>query len=179
MDLPTMETQDSCLSASPEATRALGELIGHALREGDVLFLIGDLGAGKTQLTKGIASALGAQGEVTSPTFALQMTHPCIPGERPGSDTSEVAPTVLHHFDLYRIEDEDQLEDLGLYDVIGEEGVCVVEWGERFSSLMDAFDDRILIRLAYGQDEGTRIIAFDEGASRARELLAAVREALA
>ena len=84
-----------------------------------MLVLTGDLGAGKTQLTKGIARGMGVSGDVTSPTFTIEMVYE---GER----------MPLYHFDLYRLVDVGELEDIGLYDVLGGDGPCVIEWGERF-----------------------------------------------
>jgi len=107
-------------SASTEQTRALGEHIGALLEPGDVLVLTGDLGAGKTQLTKGIARAMGIADEVTSPTFALEAVH-------------EGARMPLYHFDLYRLRDADELGDAGLWDALGGDGPCVIEWGEQFA----------------------------------------------
>ena len=107
------------VTSSQEETIALGRTLGSLLREGDVLVLTGDLGAGKTQLTKGIAMGMGISGDVTSPTFTIEMVYE---GER----------MPLYHFDLYRLTDASELEDIGLYDVLGGDGPCVIEWGERF-----------------------------------------------
>lgn len=107
------------VTSSQEETIALGCTLGSLLREGDVLVLTGDLGAGKTQLTKGIARGMGVSGDVTSPTFTIEMVYE---GER----------MPLYHFDLYRLVDTSELEDIGLYDVLGGDGPCVIEWGERF-----------------------------------------------
>ena len=107
-------------TASQPETVSLGKKIGEALQAGDVLVLTGDLGAGKTQLTKGIAAGLGIDADVTSPTFTIEMVY-------------EGGRLPLYHFDLYRLDDPDQLEDIGLYDVLGSDGVCVIEWGEQFA----------------------------------------------
>ena len=106
-------------SASQEETVALGELLGALLEPTDVLVLTGDLGAGKTQLTKGVAAGLGIEDDVTSPTFTIEMVYGG--GRMP-----------LYHFDLYRLDDPDQLEDIGLYDAMGVDGPCLIEWGEQF-----------------------------------------------
>lgn len=107
-------------TASQPETVSLGKKIGEALQTGDVLVLTGDLGAGKTQLTKGIAAGLGIDADVTSPTFTIEMVY-------------EGGRLPLYHFDLYRLDDPDQLEDIGLYDALGSDGVCVIEWGEQFA----------------------------------------------
>lgn len=107
-------------TASQPETVSLGKKIGEALQAGDVLVLTGDLGAGKTQLTKGIAAGLGIDADVTSPTFTIEMVY-------------EGGRLPLYHFDLYRLDDPDQLDDIGLYDVLGADGACVIEWGEQFA----------------------------------------------
>lgn len=104
-------------STSPETTRALGERLGRLLQPGDVVLLSGNLGAGKTALTQGIARGLGVTGPVSSPTFTILKEYE---GRIP-----------LYHFDLYRIEDPDELEALGFGDYFYGDGVSVVEWAER------------------------------------------------
>ena len=113
-----MAREASFRTASQEETIALGRVLGGLLREGDVLVLTGDLGAGKTQLTKGIAAGMGVTADVTSPTFTIEMVYR-------GREMD------LDHFDLYRLDRAEQLEDTGLFDVLGADGVCVIEWGER------------------------------------------------
>lgn len=106
-------------SSSVEDTMALGELVAGCLEDGDVLILTGGLGVGKTHFTKGVARGLGDTRPVTSPTFSLMAVH----------DEGRIP---LFHFDLYRLERADELEDTGIYDVLGYEGVCLLEWGEQF-----------------------------------------------
>ena len=127
-------------TSSTVETIELGRRLGELLRAGDVLVLTGDLGAGKTQLTKGIARGMGVEGDVTSPTFTIEMVYQ-------GTDLE------LDHFDLYRLDDPDQLEDTGLFDVLGADGVCVIEWGEQFADeIGDARVDVFVRRL---DDEAT------------------------
>ena len=121
-----------------EETIALGALLGSALCAGDVLVLTGDLGAGKTQLTKGIAAGMGVTADVTSPTFNIMMVY-------------EGTEMPLYHFDLYRLEHPDQLEDTGLFDVLGDDGPCVIEWGEQFAEELG--DDRLDVFLERLDDE--------------------------
>lgn len=153
-------------STSTEQTRELGERIGAALQPGDVLVLTGDLGAGKTQLTKGIARAMGVTDEVTSPTFALECVH-------------EGVEMPLYHFDLYRLHDPDELGDAGLWDVLGGDGPCVIEWGEQFADeigdeRLDVFVTRLEEQAAEGEEPEREIclVAHDV---RGEELLAALR----
>ena len=156
-------------STSADETQALGERLGALLEPGDVLVLTGDLGAGKTQLTKGIARSMGVADEVTSPTFALEAVH-------------EGAEMPLYHFDLYRLDDPDQLEDTGLFDVLGADGVCSIEWGEQFADeigpqRMDVFLTRLDDDAEPGQEPAreVRLVAHD---ARGRKLLDALERAL-
>lgn len=148
-----------------EETIAVGERLGRVLEEGDVLVLTGDLGAGKTQLTKGIARGLGVEDDVSSPTFTIEMVY-------------EGEELTLYHFDLYRLDDPDQLDDTGLFDVLGEEGVCVIEWGEQFSDQIG--DDRLDIILTRRDDEAevgqepARTISFVAHGRRAQEIVEAL-----
>ncbi len=160
-----MSCELSFVTASQAQTIALGERLGRVLQDGDVLVLTGDLGAGKTQLTKGIAAGLGIADDVTSPTFTIQMVY-------------EGGRLPLFHFDLYRLDDPDQLEDTGLFDVLGQEGVCVIEWGEQFSD--EIGDARVDVFVTRKDDEaapGTeparevRLVAHD---ARGEELLTAL-----
>ena len=143
-------------TGSREETIALGERLGRALRAGDVLVLTGDLGAGKTQLTKGIAAGMGVTDDVTSPTFTIEMVY-------------EGAEMPLYHFDLYRLDDPDQLEDTGIFDVLGTDGVCSIEWGEQFAdqigdARVDIFVTRLDDEAAPGEEppREVRLVAHDE-----------------
>lgn len=109
-------------SASAAQTRGMGAALAPLLQPGDVLLLSGDLGAGKTQLTKGIAEGLGVAEPVTSPTFNILLVHE---GRIP-----------LYHFDLYRLDASTQLEDLDYHATLEADGVSVVEWGDRFAEAL-------------------------------------------
>jgi tRNA threonylcarbamoyladenosine biosynthesis protein TsaE len=98
--------------------------MGRVLVAGDVLLLTGDLGAGKTTFVRGLARGLGVAFGVKSPTFAIHLRYP---GRLP-----------LDHLDLYRLGDPRDLAELGLEDVLGRDGVSVVEWGERLGDLAPA-----------------------------------------
>jgi tRNA threonylcarbamoyladenosine biosynthesis protein TsaE len=113
------------LTHSTEETILRGREIGARLKPPVLILLSGDLGAGKTTLTKGIASGLGAaeEEEVTSPTFTL--VHKYDRGAR------------VYHVDLYRIADPHDLETLGLEDVFGEHAVVIVEWPEKLALRTD------------------------------------------
>lgn len=135
-------SERSFRTSSREETIELGERLGRVVAPGDVLVLTGDLGAGKTQLTKGLAAGMGVTADVTSPTFTIEMVY-------------EGAEMPLYHFDLYRLDDPDQLEDTGLFDVLGADGVCVIEWGEQFADeIGDARVDVFVTRLDNEAAEG-------------------------
>jgi tRNA threonylcarbamoyl adenosine modification protein YjeE len=112
--------------ATPEAMERLGGTIGRQLRAGDLVLLNGELGAGKTTLTRGLGYALGVRGAVTSPTFVLARTHPRADG----------APLV--HVDAYRLHSAIELDDL---DIDYERSVVVVEWG---AGLLDGITENWL-----------------------------------
>jgi tRNA threonylcarbamoyladenosine biosynthesis protein TsaE len=121
-------------SRSAGETRRLGERIGRQLREGDVVALEGELGAGKTQLARGICRGAGVpDGEVSSPTFAIVATYR---GRLP-----------VNHADLYRLGDEDELHATGFHDLGGRVGATVVEWADRFPGALPR--ERLEIRLAH------------------------------
>lgn len=105
--------------SSADEMQALGTELASSLHPGDVLMLHGDLGAGKTTLTQGIAAGLGIEGPVQSPTFTLVREH-------------QGRAMKLYHLDLYRLDDPDELENLG-YEVYLDpaDGVSVIEWPER------------------------------------------------
>src|SRR5712692_4248590 len=107
------------ISHSPAETEALGETWGRAAQEGLVIGLSGDLGAGKTQLVKGLARGLGITARVHSPTFALINVYP---GGR----------LTLFHLDLYRLETREQILAVGLVEYLEPAGVTVIEWAERW-----------------------------------------------
>ena len=111
------------ISASADETIALGRTIAATLRRGDVLALCGELGAGKTHFVKGLAAGLGTPSSVTSPTFTLIHEYPG--GRLP-----------LYHFDFYRLDDADAALRIGLDEYLFGEGVCVIEWAEKFPALL-------------------------------------------
>lgn len=152
---------------STSETIELGRRLGALLRAGDVLVLTGDLGAGKTQLTKGIAAGMGVEDDVTSPTFTIEMVY-------------DGACMSLYHFDLYRLDDPDQLDDTGLFDVLEGDGPCVIEWGEQFveqigNERLDVFLTRLDDEAAPGV-EPARAVRFEPHGTRAEQIVAALRQ---
>jgi tRNA threonylcarbamoyladenosine biosynthesis protein TsaE len=122
-------------TASEEETIALGERIAHQLPVKGVVLLIGDLGAGKTTLAKGIVRGLGAAApeEVSSPTFTLIHEH--------GSEGR------VYHVDLYRLDELREVETLGLEELFEREAVVLIEWGERFPQILPSRRTEIRLRV--------------------------------
>lgn len=125
----------------PEAMEALGAAIGARLHAGDLIVLSGELGAGKTTLTRGIGDALGVRGPVTSPTFVLARTHPREQGTGP----------PLVHADAYRLGDARELDDL---DIDWPSVVAVVEWGDGYLDGVAESWLRVVIERPHGGDGG-------------------------
>lgn len=145
---------------SAEETRALGAALARAAKPGDVLWLHGDLGAGKTEMTKGIAEGLAAADPVSSPSFAL--IHEYLGGRLP-----------LYHIDLYRL-DGGSAQDLGLDEYLEGDGVTVIEWGERLPA--NYFPDGIDITLAYiGEDSDRRGVTLEPRGPRGAAWLVQVK----
>lgn len=116
--------------ATPEEMHELGLSLGATFKAGDLVLLTGPLGAGKTTLTRGIGEALGAIGNVSSPTFVIARTHK-LDGKR-----AELVETVLVHVDAYRLGSAAELDDL---DIDFENSITIVEWGKGFT---DGITDR-------------------------------------
>lgn len=159
-----MEDCWDVFSASPEQTRWIGALIGRCAEAGTVLLLAGDLGSGKTCLTQGLGAGLelAADEPVTSPSYTL-MNH-----YRGRLD--------LYHFDLYRLQQLDDLEDLGFTDYLYGGGVVVVEWSQRFPDLQP--EGLYLSMDREGGDEERRL-RFSARGRPAKNLLQRVRLAWA
>lgn len=145
-------------------TRMLGECLGRALAPGDLVVLTGDLGAGKTCLTGGVAAGLGDGSAVTSPTFTIMAVH----------DEGRIP---LYHFDLYRLTSAEELDDVGIYDVLDDDGACLVEWGEAY--LEQLGEERLDVTLlrdeaaprGEGAGEPPRLVRAIAHGTRAQELL--------
>ena len=114
------------ISSSPEETRAAGRRLAGELRGGEILALVGELGAGKTEFSRGLAEALGVRPEaVTSPTFTLVQTYR---GEN----------LRLHHIDFYRLERAAEAAALGLEELWGDDAIVLIEWADRFPDILPA-----------------------------------------
>lgn len=124
----------------------LADALADAIRPGDVVLLVGDLGAGKTTFTQHVARALGVVEPVTSPTFTIAHTYRTAPG----------APVPsLMHLDAYRLRGVDDLDAVGLFDGLDEGAAALIEWGD---IVAEAFDAPLTVELSFVDDE-TRSVA--------------------
>lgn len=132
----------------------VGEKLAACAQSDDCIVLNGDLGAGKTQFSKGFAQGLGVDDDVTSPTFNILLEY--VGDELP-----------LLHFDLYRLEEEDELTDIDFFGLLESGGVSLIEWGDKFPDAMP--DERLDVEITVDQD-GTRVIAASGCGARGQEL---------
>jgi tRNA threonylcarbamoyladenosine biosynthesis protein TsaE len=119
-----MQDQGTLSTAAPEETRAIGQALGSHAHAGAMLALIGPLGAGKTELAKGVAEGLGVTSVVNSPTFVLMNEHE--------------GRLRLFHIDAYRLDDPEEAVAAGLFDDRQADGVAVVEWADRLADRLPA-----------------------------------------
>jgi len=149
-------------TANPVQTRAVGGGIAQVLRAGDVVLLVGSLGAGKTTLVQGLVAALGGHQPVTSPTFTLAHKYRSTP--------------PVTHVDLWRLEHLQEVVDLALEEELEDGGVVIVEWGDAAEPLYGA--EALVVRLDWGPADGERLIALEARgapwASRSDDLAEAV-----
>jgi tRNA threonylcarbamoyladenosine biosynthesis protein TsaE len=151
----------SLTTASADETVKLGRILSEKLRSGDVLALSGELGAGKTCLTQGIARGLGVSDSyaVTSPTFTLV-------NEYPGRQ-------VLYHLDVYRLSGSRDLEEMGYEEYFYGKGITIIEWAEKISDILP--DETITLIIKF-LDENMRRIEISSQEDRLEEISAALRE---
>ena len=133
---------------SVEETWELAKKLAAELKPGDVVCLEGDLGAGKTTFTQGLAAALGVPGRVTSPTFCIVQEHRAAP--RPSSLVPH--PSLLVHMDLYRLHGEDDVIAIGWEDYLAEGAILVVEWPERAGALIPAEAKHVVFTHLEGEE---------------------------
>lgn len=136
------------ITRSPQETERLGAALAQYLLPGDVLAYTGDLGAGKTAFTRGLAAGLGITDRVTSPTYTVVNEY--LSGRLP-----------LFHFDMYRLHSADELFDIGWEDYLTRGGVCAVEWSE---NVEEALEDPIRVELRKVDDDPEqRVISIEGG----------------
>ena len=132
------------ITNSPEETEELGRKLGACLTPGAVVAFTGDLGAGKTAFTRGLARGLGIPERVTSPTFTIVNEY-------------EGGRLPLFHFDMYRLGSSEELFDIGWEDYLARGGVCAVEWSENVSDALEA--DAIRVDIRRGENDQQRTIS--------------------
>ena len=133
-------------TAGVDQTRALGAAVASLARPGDLLLLAGDLGAGKTAFAQGFARGLGVTGQVVSPTFTISRQY-------------EGTTLTLNHLDVYRLDHLQEAIDLGLSELIDDDGgVTLIEWGDVVIPTLPA--DFLEVRIAYGVDDDDRVFSF-------------------
>ena len=139
-----MDNENFKITFNEEELKEYGRKLGRALSSGTVIALIGDLGAGKTTLTKAIAKGLDVEEHVTSPTFTLINEY-------------ESGRLPLYHFDVYRIDDIDEMNMLGYEEYFYGNGVTVVEWADKTMELLPK--GTTIIEISYGEEPDTRILS--------------------
>ena len=140
---------------SPEETQEVGIRLGSCAERGDIYLLTGELGAGKTCLTQGIAWGLGVKGYARSPSFVIS--------------TRYKGRLTLYHTDLYRIVDPEEAWDLGLEEDLMGDGVSVVEWADRAPEIFPP--GSLWTKLEYGNEPSQRVIRFEEPNERYQQVL--------
>lgn len=128
------------LMRNENETHNFGIQLAQKLKKGDIVCLIGDLGTGKTTLSKAIAEGLEVQEVVTSPTFTIIHEYK---GKIP-----------VYHFDVYRINDIDEMDELGYEEYFFGDGVCIIEWADMIKEIIPK--ESIIIEIEYGKNEGER-----------------------
>ncbi len=136
-------------------TKEFGEKLGSLLKPGDIICLIGDLGAGKTTLTKSIGIGLGVEDYITSPTFTLINEYK--------------GKLNLYHFDVYRLEGITDLDDLGFEEYFYSDGVCIIEWGDKIEDILP--EGTINISIEKGKELDNRILILNGKGDRFKELI--------
>lgn len=136
---------------SPEETFQLGRRLGEQAQPGQIYTLSGDLGVGKTVFTKGVAAGLGIREPVSSPTFTIVQEY--YDGRLP-----------LYHFDVYRIEDPEEMEEIGYDDYFFGDGVCLIEWADRIRELLPEHLIRVTIEKDPEKGFDYRLIRVEGGA---------------
>lgn len=151
-------------SSGPDDTAHIAAVFAEVLEAGDVLVLGGDLGAGKTTFTKALGRALGIDETITSPTFTLAHQY----------DGGRVR---MHHLDVYRIDDLDEVIDLALPELFEDDAVVVIEWGDTITPALPP--DYLLLQFEFGADDNDRQLRISAVGACWPERMGALRERLA
>ena len=153
-----MSAEIRVTTGGPDETRRVGETLGAEVQAGDVVLLSGELGAGKTVFVQGVARGMGYEGQVSSKSFVIM-------GEYSGRQK-------LYHADLYRLDEPEQVEDLGLGEMT-EDGVLVVEWPERGDWALPEGDGLVRFEVA-GEQE--RVLTIQAATPRGEEIVRAMKD---
>ena len=150
------------ISHSTTQTQRLGVRLGELLQGGELILVEGQLGTGKTTLTQGIAQGMGITENINSPTFTLLKEYPGQPGAtHPAGqpDSMQLVGPTLYHFDLYRLDNPEEILDLGFEDYFYGVGVCVVEWADKADGLWSPEHLRIRMKMLSETKRGLLFIA--------------------
>ena len=147
---------------SPDATRAVAGALATVLVAGDLVLLVGDLGAGKTAFVQGLARGLGVEEQVTSPTFTIVQEY--------------VGRLPLAHVDVYRLDRIQDLYDLGFDELVDDDRVTVVEWGDLVEQAVPA--EHLIVRIEPGDADTERVLELSYHGARWRGRRDAVEQAL-
>ncbi len=150
-----------CITGSVDATKALATALEPVVDDGDLVVLVGDLGAGKTAFTQGLCAALGVRDPVTSPTFTLANRYE--------------GRIIVNHLDVYRIEALAEAEDLALTELL-DDGVTLIEWGDVILPALP--DDRLDVRITFGDGDDDRVLELAAVGPRWADRMASVRDRL-
>lgn len=143
------------ISKSEEQTYKLGEYLGKALQQGDIICLTGDLGAGKTAFTKGIGIGMDINELITSPTYTIINEY-----------NGRIS---LFHFDVYRLEGVEEMYELGYEEYFFGDGAVVIEWADIVKDIIP--QERLWITILRGKEENTREIIFDASGARYQKVI--------
>ncbi len=141
------ELESEIVTHSPEQTQQIGKSIGELAKAGDLILLTGDLGTGKTCLTQGIAWGIGFEGYASSPSFVLMKEYR--------------GRLMLYHVDLYRLDNIEEIAELGIDDYLYGDGICVIEWANKASDYFPS--EHLLINIEHVSETGRLLRFLSEG----------------
>ena len=147
----------SFTSSSEEETIELGKEFATHLKKGDIVAFYGDLGTGKTEFIKGVCEQLNSNDLVTSPTFTIVNNYPCKQGVN------------VKHLDLYRLENKDELENIGFYEILDDESIKLIEWAEKAEAVLPEKRINVILESDSNKDD-KRIISIKNNIAATAEV---------